>query len=299
MRPVTNSEIATFQTCERLWQHTYFDRRTGLIHAEALSRGTRIHRGLARWWIDATLFDFEPAPPVERAMLLGYHALYQRPHLRDVRVSVPFRTSIGGVEVVGELDAIGEDDAGSVIVEHKTTTSDITPGSQWWREKVHTDPQASTYAWAFPGARILFDVLHVPDQEQFRATPEDKRKYTKPTKSEPSRLYASQRDTDETDNEYVARILADMSDKPEKYFHRAYVVRLDSEREAFASDVAELSEAMWNPLKTRPRNPRACFAYGRECPFFAACWQGKDIESYPQREQNHSEEVLERWEKSR
>jgi hypothetical protein len=298
MTPITNSEIACFQRCEREWQHRYLDRREGLVPAETLSRGKRMHGFLAEWWRGFTgALDQAEMPPIERAMLLGYHAFYQRPHIRDVRVNVPFRVTIGGVEMVGECDAVGIDQHGeTVIVEHKTTSHDVAPGSAWWRERIHCDSQPSTYLAAFPGATVLYDVLHVPSLRPLQAN--------------------SKRAHPESDEEYIARVLSDMAERPEKYFQRATIVRLDAEREAFEDDVHVTAMYMRNRPALRvaspelmkqgrdlerftPRNPRSCFTYGRACDFFEACWQGKDIESYPKREMNHSEEMLAKWEASR
>jgi len=282
MTPVTNSELACFQRCEREWQHRYLDHREGLQLAETLSRGKRMHAALAGWWINGGLYEGHDYPAIERAMLLGYHARYDRPHLRDVRVNVPFRTTIGGVEMVGECDAVGIDPStgDAVVVEHKTTSHDVTPGSAWWRERVHCDSQPSTYLAAFPGATVCYDVLHVPAMKPLPAN--------------------SKRKEPEGDEEYIARVLADMADKPEKYFQRAVVVRLDSEREAFDVDVdlvrTKMTEAA--DLELTPRNPRACFQYGRACDFLEVCWQGRSLESLPLVEKNHSEEMLSRYEAS-
>lgn len=300
MRPITSSEISCFQRCEREWQHRYLERRDVLVPAEALARGRRIHESLSYFWTGYRVSEVI-GPPIEAAMILGYYARWQSPRLSNVQTSVAWRANIGGIDVVGELDAIGEQTTENgwsyetVIVEHKTTSSDITTGSLWWREKVTTDIQISMYQAAFPKAKILVDVLRVPEFEQLSATPEDQRKYTKPTKKEPvSRLYANQRDRDETDEEYIARCLEDMADKPEKYFQRALVVRLEEEHRAFALDIQRIASRMQVRLQT-PRNPRSCFSYGRQCDFFAACWEGKSIEDYPQRELNHSEEVASRY----
>lgn len=281
MRPITNSERACFQTCERLWQYTYLERREPLVPAETLNRGKRTHVSLASWWSSGGQeMRADAQPPAEQAMLIGYAARWQRPHLHNVQVNVPFRVAIGGVDVVGELDAMGTDDEGrTVIVEHKTTTSDIDPGSLWWREKVTTDPQPSTYLAAFPGATVLYDVLRVPSLRQYQA--------------------GKTRKVAETDSEYIARVLEDMSESPGKYFQRATVVRLEEEHRAHASDLSRTWVRMnGSSYNATPRNPRACFTYGRQCDFFAACWEGRSIESYPHREKNHSEEVLERWEAS-
>ena len=298
--PVTNSEIECFQRCERLWEHTYLDRRQRLIPAESLNRGTRVHAFLAQWWTGSYLMH-EGVTLQERALLAGYSAWYKSPNLRDVRVNVPIRATIGGVDIVSELDAIGIDPGSgrTVIVDHKSTTRDILPGSQYWRERAHCDPQVSTYSAWQADAIVILDVLHMPDLETLKATPEENRKYTRATKTEPSRIYANQRDRDETDDEYMTRALADMALRPDRYFQRAYVPRLDADRRAFAEDVADVSSRMMAARGATPRNPRACFAYRRQCDFFEVCWQGVNIEAYPQAEKNHSEEVAERWEASR
>lgn len=279
MTPLTSSEISCFQRCEREWEYRYVGRRDGLVPADALTRGTRVHKVLNVLWgsYSGRIAAIESLPPAEHAMLTGYWIRWGNPHLSNIRVNVPWRAKIEGVEMCGELDVLGSEIEGGVrrwiIVEHKSTSSDITPGSMWWREKVTTDLQLSAYQYAFPGARVLVDVLKVPMLRQYEA--------------------GKTRKVAETDDEYVSRCLEDMSEKPEKYFHRAFVVRLEEEHRAFAYDIRLLASRMATRLE-HPRNPRSCFAYGRACDFFAVCWEGKRIEDYPQREQNHSEEVAAR-----
>jgi hypothetical protein len=304
---VTNSEVTTFQACQRKWQHSYLERRTGFDRSEALERGTRVHEALAVWWGADEGRDAarDACPPIERAMLSGYGSYYDgfgQKGFSNVRVNVPFIVRLGHVDVVGEVDALAfESDGTRVIIEHKTTTSDVTPGSAWWREKVVCDTQPTVYSAAFPGAKVLYDVLHVPDTGPMKATPVDKRKYTKPTKTEPSRLYAGQRERDETDEEYITRVLGDMAQRPEHYFQRGYVVRRDTEIEAYADDLQQAVASMANAMRdlptfSAPRTPKACHSHGRPCQFLDACWNGKDIASYPRVERNHSEEIVRRLE---
>jgi hypothetical protein len=279
MSPLTNSEITTFQRCEREWQHRYLDHREGEGITESLSRGKRIHKELAAWWSGAKTTD--ELPPIETAMMIGYAARYVRPNLRDVRVNVPFRCQIGGVDVVGECDAVGVYENGrTVVVEHKTTTQNISPGSQYWRERIHCDTQVSTYLAAFPGATVLYDVLHTPGLKVLGVN--------------------KSRSVPESNEEYIDRILADMTREPEKYFQRAYIVRLESEHESFADDLVAVSSRMVDTVRTvnPPRNPRSCFTYGRACDFFDVCYGGKAITDMPLVEKNHSEDVFERYKAS-
>lgn len=179
--------------------------------------------------------------------------------------------------LAGELDAIAIDRGEHVIVEHKSSGQNIEPGSPYW-EKLKLDSQCSNY---FEGARslgyeptkVIYDVVRKPMLQRLLATPEDQRKYTKPTKTEPSRLYANQREHDETLDEYRARLVADVAARPEFYFARCEVVRLASEEEAAALDVWETCQAI-NQCARRerwPRNTDACERYGRMCQFWPVC----------------------------
>jgi hypothetical protein len=276
---LTNSEVSTFQRCSREWQHRYIDHRTGPEPSDAQSRGTRIHQALAHWWtVDGrAVGDLQP---IERAMVLGYAARYQRPHLEQVRVNVPFRVELpgAGVTMVGSLDVLGVDPTSerTVIVEHKSTSQDITPGSSYWSERIHCDSQVSTYLLAFPDAFVTYDALKVPGMRPLAAN--------------------SRRKEPESDDEYVTRVLDDMSETPEKYFQRAAIVRLADEHESFVNDLTIVAESM-HP-GAHPRNPRGCFAYGRRCDFFGVCWQGQRLESLPLVEKNHTEEMADAYDKS-
>lgn len=282
----THSELACYRKCPRLWQYRYVERRQGLIEASSLSRGRRVHQALASWWGDGLDFGSEHAmafsddcPPIDRAMLMGYCARWERPHLADVRVNAPFRVNIApGLDISGEVDAVGVDAEGrTTVVEHKTTSSSIEPGGQYWRRVTHVDPQVSIYSLAFPGVVILYDVLHVP---AFRT------------------------------GDVYGKSLDDMAENPGKYFQRAPVVRLEEETRKTVEDIVQQNSLMtlqerhpmygWSPESTvrfaPPRNPDACFHMGRECEFFAACWQGKDIETYPTWAGSENAEVVkERW----
>lgn len=274
MAPVTSSELTCFQRCEREWHYRYRERRESLIPNEAISRGTRLHKRLAELWSGAAVEVDASTPPVERAMILGYRARY--PQLSRARVNVPFQTEIGGVPMVGEVDALLDDPF--TLIEHKSTTKDITPGSAYWREVSATSLQVSVYAAAFPGARVLYDVLKVPSLRPYKSS--------------------TKRPADETDTEFAARCVLAMSEEPEAYFQRAVVVRLEEEHRLFAQDVSRIVSRMRVVHDLPARTPGSCFKHGRECDFFGVCWRGDSLAAHPQRRQNHSEEVAERAAKS-
>ena len=187
-----------------------------------------------------------------------------------IGVEVEFVATIPGrkrLRVAGKLDAIVRRRADGVVmfVEHKTSGADLSLGSTYWA-RLRMDPQVSIY---FAGARELghdphacvYDVLVRPDLRPLKATPTELRKYTKATAKEPSRLYANQRENDETIDEFRKRLAAAVVAAPETYFARAEIVRLESEIEESQRDVEELaSRSRQGPITgVAARNPNSRF----------------------------------------
>jgi hypothetical protein len=280
---VTNSELTCFRRCQREHYYRYRERVEPLVPAEALVRGKRIHQELAD--IDSmghmvAKFEQPGLPSADAMMLLGYQT-YWPGWLSPLSVNVPFAVDIGSVVLVGELDAANADR--TLIIEHKTTSSSIEPGGQYWREVVRTNPQASAYCLAFPGAKILWDVLRKPTLRQYEAN--------------------TRRKEPETDEAFEARILADMAERPEFYFARTTVVRMQHELEAYKRDIMEIVFCMglrsaWYGTDSiePPRNPDVCWTYGRPCDFFGVCWEGESLDgpNFVRKEKNHTEEIAER-----
>jgi hypothetical protein len=222
----------------------------------ALSRGREVHRWLAEWW-GGTLRTL-PEDPVARACCVAYGALYERPHLTEIDVEMPWSATIAGVPCAGTVDAIGLAPNGqNFVVEHKTTSEDIQPGSVYWRRIVTTDPQVSMYRAAFPGAIVLYDVIRKPNIRQKK---------------------------DESNDRFFARCLETMGESPRRYFQRANVVRMQSEDASFESDIVQVDRL--RRRTEQPRNPDACFAYGSRCGYWSVCWEDADLQGAEFRDQD-------------
>jgi len=165
-----------------------------------------------------------------------------------------------------------------LILETKSSSEDITPGSTYWK-RIRMDPQIGVYLRAaqqdgLDPFGIGYDVLGKPALRPLKATPLESRKYTKPTKKDPeSRLYANQRERDETPEEYGKRCLDAIIAEPDAYYQRALPVRLLQEQHDGAVDVWQTAQTMREArrLNVFPRNPDACFQWSRACDFLAAC----------------------------
>lgn len=164
-------------------------------------------------------------------------------------------------------------------VESKTTSEDISPGSNFWRRVIALDAQVSTYnaaakAMGYDVRDTIYDATRKPELVPLKATPEELKKYTKPTKGEPiPRLYANQRETDETPDEYRARLTEDIIARPDWYYARQTIVRLEHDDEEHAKDIAQTARMIADAEERNawPRSPNACERYRRLCDFFDVC----------------------------
>ena len=118
-------------------------------------------------------------------------------------------------------------------------------------------------------AAVLYDVARKPKLRPLLATPMASRKFTKGTKKEPPRLYAGQREADESPEEYSERVREELAARPEAYLARGEVVRLEAEERAAGADLSSLARILRSSCA--PRNPAGCWAFGRWCDFHAVC----------------------------
>src|SRR5690606_24888809 len=215
--------------------------------------------------------------------MVGYHHRWKGEPLEPVETEVQFRFHVYH-HVDGDLlDAMGgqidnlvrDTRTGQIfLVERKTSGDDITPGSDYWRA-LAIDHQVSTYyagaaALGYEVAGCIYDVIGKPRLRPQLATPPEKRRYTKD-----GRLYAGQRETDETPDEYRDRILEAIERDPNAYFQRGIVARDGREMVRYRQDLQDAITLIKSGMTTR--NPTACRRYGRLCEFFDVCSGAADL----------------------
>jgi hypothetical protein len=306
---ITKSRLASFATCQRLHDLEYNQGYRSIAPRELADFGSLFHAGLDQWW--GAYVGAEPLPGIALAAALAGMAAYRAEQANaiddaamakaelmmtayDARwsaamaewevlgVEVEFMVVLPGrkrLRISGKLDKLLRKriDGSIWFVEHKTTGADLSAGSNYW-QKLRMDSQVSIYHMGvrelgYEPAGCLYDVIDRPGQRPCLATPVDQRKYTKATAKEPSRLYANQRDTDETLDEFKLRLAELVTKEPDAYFARAEVVRLESEIEESLKDVTEMALQIRTGSLTgvSPRNPDACFKWGRPCDMYENC----------------------------
>jgi hypothetical protein len=287
------------RACLRLHELTYVQGWRAAPSPEA-AFGTLLHHGLESWWLaaqdghdgDARLaaaldavcqgeadpFDLARAS----ALLVGYTARWESEPLDVLSVEAEFSTPLvnpatGAASktwrLAGKIDAIVRDASGRVlIVEHKTSGEDISPGSDYWR-RLAMNAQVSVY---YDGARslgfdvegCLYDVIGKPKLRPKLATPEESRRYTKS-----GALDSRQRTTDETPDEFAARLGEEIAANPDEYFRRGDVPRTERDLEEARADAWQTALLIHGVERSghAPRNPDACLRYGRTCAFLDVC----------------------------
>lgn len=295
----TNSELRTWRACPQRHDFQYVQLRRSKKDAEPLTFGLLWHRGQEAWWgaepipearltaaIEALRSDTTANPfalVTCEELMIAYTALYGDQELVTVCVEQRFEVPLVNPEtgqpsrtyrIGGKFDGIADHPTKGkrYVVEHKTTASDIEEGSLYWKKVQTLDTQVSLY---LAGARAsgyavdacLYDVVRKPGIKPLHATPVDKRKYTGK-----GILYANQRETDESPEEFRLRVREDIAERPERYFARGEVVRLEKDEKTHAYDVWQQTRMMRDAELQgyAPRNPDSCSAFGG-CPYLPVC----------------------------
>lgn len=297
---ITASRAKCARLCARKHHLEYVQGYRPVETSEDLAFGTIVHEALAAWWCHAVpgidveqrlvaaqaaleATDLDPYVKVRAlTMITGYHARWKDEPYTAVAVEQGFSGPLinpdtGAKSMVwqlaGKVDVIVADAEGRKwLMEHKTSSEDLTPGGTYWR-RLRMDTQVSVY---FDGAALLghevvgciYDVLAKHKQRPLKATPEDARKFTKD-----GRLYANQRASDETPEEYCARLVEAVTAAPSDFYSRIEVPRTDAELADARRDLWQQAQRLREDerLGRAPRNPDACMAYGRECAFLDVC----------------------------
>lgn len=286
---LTFSRMSCFRACPR--KH-YLRYELGLRPAEtslALRVGTAFHAALeaedkGEDW-HAAISQAVPDPydlALVVTMFVRYREFWMEHPLEVVATELPFELPLLNPEtgrptpnfkLAGKLDRIVRlADGRLALMEYKTTSRDASPGSDYW-VALQKDQQISIYVLAaralgYPVETVLYDVTRRPLMRPKKATPIEQRKYRKTDGG----LYAGQRETDETPEEFAERVSTSIAEAPELWFQRQEIARLDQDLEECQAELwqQQLSIRAMQRSGGWYRNPGACFD-DFTCDFLAVC----------------------------
>lgn len=317
MELLTSSRMRCFRDCARKHQLSYVEGWRPVRDTEPLRFGTLIHRGLEAYWRavqefqqDSTIVSIDflapallalagEADPFDRVkaeeMLRAYVTRWVDDFMsyEVLAVEARFECPLLNPETMhpsktwkmaGKVDVIvrRREDGRVLVIEHKSAKEDASGDDAAYWVKLAIDPQCSIYimgaeSLGYPADEVLYDVLGKPGQKPLKATPIEARTYTNA-----GRLYAAQRERDETPEEYRGRVRAAMEANPDRFSVRKSIARAASQIEDFMYDAWQQAGAMRDAVRLgrSARNPDACDRFGM-CPYFNVCAVNGTPADYP------------------
>lgn len=286
------SAINKWLLCAQKYKLHYRDRLSAKHEDKVLLQaGLAFHEALEVWKLSGDVnkgiecFVKYPLNSYRRRalemMFVAYTVVYANDAFTYEYVEKEFSVEHNGTIIRGIFDGIIIDDGNErAIVDHKTTRSDISPGSRYW-ERLSINTQIDTYLFIankYLGLNIdyfLYDVIKIPQLRLLKATPKNQREYYKRNNrwGRKGDLKKGQRSHDETIPEFTERIQEHIEHNTYSLFRRQKIYRTAEQIEAFKYDlnanIGLINAAIENDWF--PRNTNGCFAYNRECDYYPIC----------------------------
>lgn len=257
--------------------------------------------------------DFSSVLTYEREkavqMLIGWHDRWRASTIRIVDVELTFKIPLRNpntgsasmtFEYGGKIDAIVQlEDGRLAVYELKTVGDDIATGADYWKIK-QLDAQIARYLIAARAighdcATVLYDAIRKPEirPKQIPETDADGFKIVidvltnqrvfldsgKPRQSGDETKGWRLVSRVETPAEYSARLAEDIKSRPDFYFARMEIPRLDHELAEAAADLWDIGKDIRHAeLNNRHyMNVRACRLYGGRCSYLDTCVNRTDL----------------------
>lgn len=279
---LTNSRKTLLKRCLRAYYYRYELGLVAITDSKARSFGTVMHAAIANWrkWHDAdgalTCITDANMDPFDTATALALFRGYIETWTDDpefAHVEVPFELPLTNPDTngtsrsfvsAGKIDAI---DTTPTLWETKTTGESVAPDSEYWL-RLRLDTQVTEYIAAarqagYEISEIIYDVIRKPamkpgsvplldddglkqyvDAEGNRAM----NKNGTPRQSAGEGLTLLSRP--ETPEEWLDRLYDDIRSRPEFYYGRRSVVRLDDDIDEFRVESWQIGQMILTCRRT-------------------------------------------------
>jgi hypothetical protein len=288
--------VKCFKQCRKKYELEYVEELKPLKTPKALELGTLYHKGLEwlLYGLDLTNIrgelevfqrnaclengvDYDPIPvgiAFEMVKAFYQESGFQKWKIKSIEKRFEVPTGYGK-RLTGKIDAVIEHDDRFYLVEHKTTAMWHGDGNEYLHNLLW-DEQPTNYLYAMQKmiedgevdipevVGVFYCIIEKCTIARKMATPPEKRLYTRT-----GALYATQREADETPEEYLERVAAWYREKPRVHLHFVYRTpqeiadRIDDLNLVF-KDMAECEKN-----ETYYRNPSACSII--DCAFRPKC----------------------------
>ncbi len=228
-----------------------------------------------------------------RGLLFGYHHRWLDEPWQVHEIESEFHVPIFNPDTrrpsrhfthAGKVDGLVSRDGRTYLLEHKTCRDDLGPDSPYWK-RLTIDTQISGYLLArwHLGQRldgVLYDVIRKPEIRPRKLSDREEKQLTitrrycgSPLDDTAYELWRKDPASRETPAMFEARLAQDTLARPDWYFARRIIVRLDQELLTYARELWQTAREMHlaERAQDRRRNDRACMAYDRPCEYLDVC----------------------------
>lgn len=297
MQLLTYSSKRAFRECRKRFWFAYEKMLRPVEDARALRIGRAMHKAIELWrtgksWIE-TLDDLSEFDRLTCwALMVGYTEHWSAENCgEEIATEQSFELRLrnpdqrGGTSHTfrraGKIDGIVRLPDGRVALRETKTTSESIDSEFYWRHLM-IDNQVTDYWLAALDMEylvevVIYDVIRKPSMAPHKATPIEKRKYTKN-----GTLYAAQRLLDETPEKWGERLLADIRSRPEFYYQHREIVRLDQQLNDSRYDAWDTARDIADAQRLNRWYPNPSSRLCRTCAYFDLCvgltpWDGKSV----------------------
>lgn len=271
---LTSSRIGSFLACPRRHQWAYELGIRRDSEGSALTIGKAYHAALEAMNLGQSvdealriaLQESANLDPTERTiaacMASGWHwrwsAATQVKRVLAVEQVFEFKPNRRARwSLAGKIDAIVElTDGRTAVSEYKTTRENIEATGDYWR-RLLIDRQVSVYmlgakSLGFTPDTVLYDAARVPGVRP--------------------RLLSRKSEERETQDQFAERLTLDIAERPDWYYVRREIPRIESDLAETETDLAHFAEMVRfsRRIGSWPRNTDACRRWG-VCPYFGPC----------------------------
>ncbi len=248
-----------------------------------------------------------------RGLMMGYHARWSGVAFEVLAVEQFIETGLYNPDtgkssrtftLAGKKDVVVNYQSQRVLIDHKSCSEDIEdPNADYWRQ-LAIEAQPSHYMmidW-LNGEKVdyaIWDVIRKPGiaPKELSAAAHKMAVMTheycgyKLSDESIAELAATKRENLEM---YTARLAQDcISERPQRYFQRRAVPRLDNQILEHAQEVWSLSQEIIAARRENRwmRNSKACMLYGTACKFLGICsgYDTPDSDRWTRKKQMHNE----------
>lgn len=265
---LTASRMASLLTCPRKHYYAYELGLKKVVASDALRFGTAWHGAMEARWRGAASFaealaasagEAQELDELQLSTLAGLLAGYYATHgehdslVKELNPEVEFRHPLKGsrtFDAAGKIDGLGVlHDGRLALVEHKTTSSDVGAGSEYW-SRLRFNQQVYQYvvaarALGWDVAVVLYDVTRKPMIRQKK---------------------------DETAEQFGLRLADDARTRPEFYYARREVLILDGDVEEFLVQRLALGRAILDHRGDERLVSKRAQAWPRNCSDMVCRW---------------------------